>query len=448
MCPPAGGPVTHRVCYDGSMDVKINKNIEQSEAELIISANQGEFGLYIAQAASKLSTDRQIKGFRPGKAPVEVVAEALGWERLLNTALDAAIPRFFVQAVLDNDIDAIAKPSIVVEAADRSQLVFKAKVAILPEVVLGDLAAIEVSKRPVLVNDEDVDKELKRLAKMRSDYIEVAKPAAEGDTIRIDYTITVGGVVIEGGEAKNQMVHLGEGYMVADFEKKLLGMRADETREFTFKFPDDYSKKNWRGREAQARAKVLNVQKRVLPEINDEFAKKLGRFDSLNHLKTQMRENIQTERKQKEQDRFQGEMTEKLAQTAKYSVIPEALIDREIDRLIGEFSSLLAWQNKTIDDYLREKDRTLAAVRDEMRPNAEKSVKAGLALRTFAAQEKITVDEKEAEEKVQEYLRRFASDKQAANEIDPEELKEQLMYTLRNQKALAELEKKIRVISN
>jgi len=428
------------------MEVEIKRNEEQSEIELKITATVEDFAPYVKDAAKKLSKEKSIKGFRPGKAPVEVVEEVFGPGRLLNEAMDRAIPRFFVEAVLDNDIDAIARPKVAVDEIGRDKgLRFTATVAVLPTVTLGDLSKIEVEKRAVKVTEKELETELERLTKMRSTYLEVARPAVKGDVLIVDFKITTGGVMLEGGQGKDQQVHLGEGHFVPDFEDKLIGIAAGDVREFKIKFPVDYKKRNLAGKEAEAWVQAKAVQKRVVPEINDAFAQQLGKFENLIDLKKQLRDNLQHERKHREEERQQGEMTEKLAEGAAFSNIHEVLIDKEIDRLLGEFEQMLVWQQKTIDDYCREKGRTIEQVREEMKPNAEKSVKVGLALRSFAKQEGVQVDENELAEKTKDYLKRFSSSKESAEKIDPEELREHLTYLMRNQKAMELLETKVTI---
>lgn len=432
------------------MKVKVNKNKEGSETELKIAISGEELAPYIKKAAEKLSREKALRGFRPGKAPVNVVVEAFGEQRLLNEAVEKAVPHFFVQAVLDNNIDAIARPSITVDKLGREEgLAFTAKAAVLPEVTLGDVSAITVEKKVINVSDEDVEKELNFLAKTRSTYLDVARPAQKRDTITVDFKVLMGGAVMEGGESKNHPVHLGEGHFVSDFEKNLIGIKAGETREFEMGFPEDFAKKALRGKKAHAQVVAHGVQKRVVPEINDELARKLGEFKDLAALKYALKSNLIREKEHKERDRWRGELAEKLAGVAQFTHIHDVLIDKEIDRMIEELTQMLTWQQKTLGEYLATKDKKLEEVRAGMRPSAERSVKVGLALRAFSTQQNIEVAEAEVEEKVNEYLKRLASPDKAKREIDPGELKENISFMLRNQKALERLEEMATVkISN
>jgi trigger factor len=428
------------------MQVEISKDKEKSEVELKISVGPEALEPHLKEAAKQLSKDKPLKGFRPGKAPVSVVEEAMGKERLFSEALDKAVPKFFIQAVLDNDVDALERPSITVEELDAKKgLKFTAKVAVLPEVTLGDFSSITVEKRGVEITDKDIEQELNYIAKMRSEHLDIARPAQKGDTVMIDFKIMMNGVVIEGGESKNHAVNIGEGHFVPGFEEKLVGISAGDEREFTIKFPDDYAKKGMQGKEAQVWAKAQSVKKQVVPEINDEFAKKLGKFESLNNLKDSLKDSLVHEREQKELERFRGEMSEKLAEAAQFTNIPEVLIDKEIDRRIAEFAQMLTMQNNTIEGYLKKQNKEMADMRKEMREGAEKSVKVGLSLRQLAKQENITVEDEELNDKVQEYLKQYASTDQVKKEIDPEELKDRVNYVLRNQKAMERLEELIEV---
>jgi trigger factor len=428
------------------MQVEVSKDKEKSEAEVKISVSREELEPYIKEAAKTLTKDKPLKGFRPGKAPVSVVEEVLGKERVLSEALDRAIPSFFVKAVMENDVDALERPTIAIDKWDEKEgLKFTAKVAILPEVTLGDFSSIEIEKRTIEVTDKDVKKELDYIAKMRSEYLDIARPAQKGDTVMADFKIMINGVAIEGGDSKNHPVNLGEGHFVPGFEEKMIGISAGDEREFTINFPGDYAKKNLQGKEAQVWVKAQAVKKQVVPEMNDEFAKKLGKFESLDNLKDSLKKSLLHEQEQKELERFRGEMSEKMAEVARFTNIPEALIDKEIDRRIAEFAQMLAMQSNTIESYLQKQGKKMEDMRKDMREGAEKAVKVGLALRELAVREKIEVTDEELNEKINEYLKHYASSDQAKKEIDPEELKDRVNYVLRNQKAMERLEELVNV---
>jgi trigger factor len=426
------------------MNTRVEKNLEQSEVTLRIAATGDELRPYLKAAAHELSRATPLKGFRPGKASVEVAARVFGTERLLNEAADRAVPQFFVRAVLDEEIEAIARPAITIRKLSAKEgIEFTARVAVLPQVVLGDAHSITATRRSVTVSDEDVERELTYLAKMRSKTLDVARPAQRGDTVTVDFTITMNGAPMQGGESKNHPIQLGEGHFVADFEDKLVGIRAGEKRQFTIEFPADYARHELRGKKAEAQVQAHTVQQRLVPDLNDDFAKQLGSFKNLAELKTALRKNLEHERHHRERERFRGELSNKLAEAAKFSHIPDALITKEIDRRMNELEQMLALQHKTLDDYFVSQQTTQAQARQEMRAVAEQAIKVGLALRKFSEQENITVEMSEVEARIAEYAKQFSSPREAEQHIDPAELKENMTHLLRNQKALDRLEKLI-----
>jgi trigger factor len=422
------------------MDITVTPKTETSQVELKIAATADDLKPYLEKAAQKLSSDSPLKGFRPGKAPLKMAVEAYGTDRVLNEAITKAIPHFFVEAVMAKNIEALGRPVTAIEAAGLSEgLRFTATVDVLPNVTLGDPKTLQIEKRAVTVTDEDLNKELTYLAKSRSTFLEVARAAQKGDTVTVDFVVSQNGSPLAGGESKNHPVHVGEGHFVPEFEDKLVGIRAGEEREFTITFPDDFGNKELRGQKAEARVKAHSVQQRMIPEINDDFAKRLGKFTDLNNLKEELKKNLQNEREQHERERWQGELVKQLAEKSTFGTIPAILIEREVESRLAEFEQMLALQRRTLEEYLVQHDRTIQQVQEEMRAAAEESVRASLALREFAQEQKITIPDEAVEERMKEYLTRYASLKKAESDIDTEELRTRITSTLRNQQAIESL---------
>lgn len=423
------------------MDVAVTRKPDVSQAEVKISATPEEFEPFVEQAARQLTKERALKGFRPGKAPVKVVMEALGQEAVVHAAVDLALPRLFVTAVLEHDLEALGRPATTIEEASLEHGVrFTTLVDVLPEVVIGDVTTIQVERKAAEVTDEQLQQELTYLAKSRSTYLDVARPAQQGDTVVVDFDVMMDGKPLEGGKSANHPVHLGEGHFIPDFETKLTGIQAGDTREFTMKFPDDYGQEALRGKAATVTVKAHAVRKRVIPAIDDAFAKSLGQFADLAALKATMQENMLHERQHHEEDRVRGELAEKLAEVATIPALPVSLVEREVDRRVTEFAELLAMQGKTVDQYVIEREKSVDDVRAEMRPAAEKTVRVSLALRAFARQEKIEVADEDVEREVQAYVQQFKDPQRAGAQVDTEELRTSVINTLRNQKALERLE--------
>lgn len=330
------------------MQVTVKPIKEKSQAELTVSIPAQDFAPYIERAARRLTKEKPLPGFRPGKAPLPVVLEAYGQERVLHDALDKALPHFFVQAALDFGVDAINRPSIAIKTLGLSEVFeFTATVDVLPEVTLGDLSQLKAEENKIEVKDEEVEQELKYLAKMR--------------------------------------------------EKKF-------------------------------------------EEVDDAFAKSLGKFENVNDLKQKLKDNIQHEKEHKEADRRRGKLMEQLSAQASYGFIPEVLLEREIDSRLQELAQMLTLQNRSVEDYLEKQKKTLKDLRTDMRSAAEKAVKIGLAMRAFAKEQKIEVSDEEIEAQAREYLARHGDLKTAAEKTDLGELRENITLVLRNRKALDRLE--------
>lgn len=406
-------------------------------AELEIAVTKEEFAPFVRKAAQNLSQEVQLKGFRPGKAPLGSVVEAVGQERVLQAAIDKALPHFFVEAAVDHEVEAINRPKVAIKDLSlEGELVFTAEVDVLPEVKLGDPTKIEAETKEAKVEEEQIDKELEYLASVRAQMIEVARAAEEGDTVTVDFEIRVNGETIEGGKSENHPVELGKGMFVPEFEKGILGMQAGDTREFSMQFPKDYGQKDLAGKRAEVTATAHKVEKKVLPELNDEFAKSLGEFTGMEDLKAKLRENMEKELTQREKERYLGALAEKLTELSEFGKIPEVLIEKEVDSRLQEFAQMLAFQQQTIQQYMEREDTSLEKMREDMRETAEKRVKAGLTLRAFAKKYEIAVPEDELQEAVTKELAQFKTVEQAESEVDPQELRERVESVLKNRKTL------------
>lgn len=433
------------------MDIQIKQIPEKSQVELTIIVTPEELEPYLDQATKSLSKNHPINGFRPGKATLNAALKVYGHERVINEALEKGIPRWFVQAIVEHDIDALGRPTTSITEADIDKGVsFTATVDVLPEVKLGDPRKITAESREMTVSDDDVTQELKVLAKSHSTYIDVARPAQLGDTVIADFQVLMNGQPLEGGASQNHPIQLGEGHFVPDFENKLQGISAGDEREITMKFPENFAQAALRGREAQARVKAHEVKQRIVPALTDDFATKLGKFTSLAHLKEELKKNMGEERRQAEADRLGGELTEKLADLSSFGALPASLIEREIDRRLDELAQMLAYQKKTIEEYLQQTKKTPTELRTELREPAIRTVKVSLALRQFAKEQGIEADEEEVKTRAEEIIQHYQGPDHDGHhhggqghthgDVDPEEITEHVKANIRNQTAIKKLQ--------
>jgi len=422
----------------------------QIELEIEIPAPQAES--YFDLAASELSKNMKVDGFRPGKVPVEIVEREKGSQKLYDQAANLAIQKTLPKAILDlptdeagNKIEIVGQPNIVIlQIARGNPMKYKATFWIVPEVELGNYKGLKVKKKELKVKDEEVDKSLEYLQKSRVKLITVNRQAEKGDRVEIDFITQSSGVKIEGGEGKNHPLILGEARFIPGFEKELEGMKGGEGKEFTLKAPKDWSQNNLAGRTLDFQVKMNLVQKRDMPKLSDEFAKNLGDFQSLGQLKKNIREGIFQEKELKEKERIRIELAEKVAENSKMD-IPQALIGIELDKMIDELQANVQDIGLGFDKYLTEIKKTVDDLKKEWEEQAKKRVKISLVLKAIAKKERIEASEKEIEEKINEDLKQHSNIEELKKNIDLSALKEYAKSVLQNEKVFDLLEKNARI---
>ncbi len=422
------------------MEVKLNK-ISPNQVELEIEIPSSLMDGYFELAASELSKNMKVNGFRPGKVPLEIVERQIGSKTLYDEAANIAVSRTLPKAIIENNIEIIGRPEIVItQIARGNPMKYKAKILIFPEMKLAEYRGLEIKKQDIKVDAKEIDESLKYLQKSRTKLVTVNRPAQKGDRIELDFIIRNNGVKIEGSESKNQPMILGEGKFIPGFEKELEGMKAGEEKDFIIKAPADWHQKNLANKNLDFSVKINLVQERQIPEISDEFAKSLGNFDSLLSLKKNISEGILEEKKLKDKERIRVELIEKVADKSRVD-IPEALIDNELDKMINELRGNIEEMGLEFDRYLQEIKKTPEELKKEWRKIAEKRVKVALALREIARKEKTEASEEEISEKVNEMLKFYSSIEEAKKNLDSETLKEYAKNVLINEKVFQLLER-------
>lgn len=415
------------------MKTKI-QNLPNSEVELEIEVFPEEMEEYLNSAARNISKEINIPGFRPGRAPKDIVEREIGQSKLWEKAAALAIPRVYVKTLLKHNIEAIGQPQItLLKLAPGNPFVFKAKVAILPTIELADYSKIRIKKRKIEVKPEEVEKTLRSLQASRVRTQRVNRPAQKNDLVEIDFKTYLNKIPIEKGESKNHPLVIGQGYFVSGFEDKLIGMKEGDQKEFSLHFPKGYHDKMLRDKDVDFKVKMKKVKERILPEINDQFARSLGKFNDLADLRKKLAENLRLEAETKEQERFEMEIMDKIAEKTKVE-IPEVLIKGEIEKMLNELRDLVKAQGAEFDKYLESIKKTEEDLRRDFRERATKRVKIGLILREIAKKEKIKVSEKEVQAEIERTLVAYQYDKEMMKKIQSEEYKDYVRVLLQNRK--------------
>lgn len=423
------------------MKVTIQKQ-PKSQVELTIEVTPEELDRYLDQAASHLSKDLNIPGFRPGKAPKNLVEQKVGVFKVYEEATNLALPKTYIKALLDNDIEAIGPPQIKLEKlAPGNPLVYKAQVAVLPAIDLPDYKKIKIKKREIKVRDQQIETLLKELQRSRAKIRTVKREAQKGDRVEIDFKTYLGNKIpVEGGESKNHPLTLGQGNFVPGFEDKLLGMKEGEEKKFTLRFPKEYHQKHLADKEVDFEVKMNLVQEVELPEINNQFVQSLGKFKDLKALKDQLRQNLEQEMKAKEKSRVEMEIMDKILQQCEIE-IPQILLEAELNKMIQELKGMVETQGGKFENYLKSIKKTEEELKKQFKEQAEKRVKIALILRTIAKKENVKISDQEIEEEKQKTLKAYQWNKEIMKKIQTDDYKGYIRGLIRNRKVFELLRK-------
>jgi trigger factor len=418
------------------MEVK-SKKLDKSQIELEFELTAEEFKEHFEHAIDHLKHHVKVDGFREGKAPASMVEEKLKPEMLLMEAGDHAVQHVYRDYVRENKLEPVGQPEVKIKKiAKGSEFAFTAVITILPDVELPDYKEIAkaVKGKEITVTEQEIQDSINYLQKTRAKFTAHNNPAQLKDFVEIEYSCKE---INEGKSVKDQFI-LGEGGFMKGFEDSIVGMKAGEEKEFSTKFPENAPRKDLAGKEAIFKVRVVSVQKMELPEINDEFAKQLGAFDSLAAFKTSMQVGIQMEKTEAEKQRKRGEILEKIAEKIKFEM-PVAMVEYEQQRLLEDLKNKITAQIKiSFEEYLASIKKTEEEIKETYQKEAEKRLKGFLVLRELGRLEKVEVSDKELDEEMTKVVKNYSKEQLA--QIDINELKEYTKGVIHNEKIFQILE--------
>ena len=384
------------------------EKIEDNRADLSIEIEAEKVDNAIDLAYRKLVKEAHIPGFRKGKAPRRILERHLGKEPIFQEALDIILPDAYTKAIEDTKIEPIDRPEVQVEQFEEgSPLKLKINVEVKPEVKLGDYKGIHVEKPVVEVAEEERDEYLEKLRERHARIVVVTEGAVEeGDTAVIDFKGYIDGQTFAGGIADNFPLEIGSKTLIEGFEDQLIGAEVGESKDVNVTFPEDYREEDLAGKDAVFKVDIKEIKRKELLPLDDEFAKDISDFDTLEELKEDI-ENMLKERKEKEaREKIRSEVIGKVVENAKVDV-PDSLVDRRLDAHLRRLSDKLKEQNFSLEEYCNANNTTEEQIRKEYREQAEESVKTDLVLEEIAAEESIEITEDEILEEVQNLAERL-----------------------------------------
>lgn len=429
------------------------KKLLKSEIEIEVTLIPPEFEFHITRAAALLSEEHEIEGFRRGKAPYEIVEKRFGEGMVLERAAELAVkktyPEVMQKLIADGKIATthppIGRPEVEIRAVGKkSEFIFRVKVALLPSLDLPGYKEIAgrviKEKKKTIVSDEEVAKAVDWLLESRTTIVTVERPAAAGDRVEVDFEIRQDGVKIAGGDSQNHPLILGKGKFLPGFEEELFGMKAGDEKEITIKVPEGWHEKAVAGKTLDIKTEMKLVQERAIPELNEEFAKNIGNFDSLEALRENIREGLKLEKEEKEIQRIRARIADEIADGATGD-IPDVLVASELDKMVADVRTNATQMGMKWEEYLAHIKKTEDDLRKDWKGDAERRVRVALCLREIAMNEHIEADDMEVERRAGEFLRQFQTAEDAAKTIDPDDIREYTRGVVRNEKVFEFLEK-------
>ena len=418
------------------MEVK-QKKLPNSQIELEFEITADEFKEHFEHALEHLKHHVKIDGFREGKAPAAMVEDRMKPEALLMEAGEHAVQHVYTDYVRANKLEPVGQPEVsILKIAKGSPFAFKAIITVLPEVELPNYKEIakSVKGKEVTVTEEEIQDTLNYLQKSRAKMSLKDDTAENKDFVEIEYSAKT---INDGQAVKDQFV-LGDGGFMKGFEEAIVGMKAGEEKEIATKFPDNNPRKDLAGKDVTFLVKMVSVQKMELPEIDDEFAKQLGAFDTLVALKESMKEGITMEKKQEETQRVRAEILEKIAENSKFEM-PVAMVEYEQERLLEDLKNKISQSLKiSFEEYLASIKKTEEEIKATYQKEAEKRLRGFLVLRQLGEKESIEVSDEEVAEEVAKSIKNYSKEQLA--QIDINELKEYTKGVVKNEKIFQLLE--------
>ena len=394
------------------------KDLGKSQIELTVELTALEFKPYVLRGAEKVSQEVKIEGFRPGKAPYDILKNKIGEMTILEEAAHLAIDKTVDKVIKENVVgQLVGQPQVnVTKLAPDNPMEYKMILTLLPKIKTGAYKNLKIKQAAAEVKDEEVEKLISELREMRGQETASEVEVKKGDRVIMDIEIFLDKVPVEGGQGKSAGVIMGKNYVIPGFDKKIIGVKKNDVREFSLPYPADYHDKNLAGKLAEFRVKVKEVYNRILPEVNEEFAKGFG-LKSPEELKSNIKKSLLAEKEQEEVRKSESAMLDKIIAASKFGDIPEALIKHEAEVMMSELEYNVKQQGGKFEDYLMHLKKTREQIMLDMAPDAVKRVKVSLIIREVAGQEKISVAHEEIDKAIEDILKQYKGKAEAEERV-------------------------------
>ena len=417
------------------MNVKVENTENKNEVKLTFNIEAEKFEEAMKKVYAKTAKYFNIPGFRKGKAPMQLVERQYGSAIFYEDAFNELVPDLYDEAIKENKVEAVSRPNIdIVQMEKGKELIFTATVETKPEVELGKYKGIEIKKIEYTTSDEDIEHELGHMAERNARLVTVEDRAVEkGDITTIDFDGSIDGVQFEGGKAENYELEIGSNTFIPGFEDQIIGMKLEEEKDVKVKFPEDYFSKDLAGKDAVFKVTLHGIKKKELPKMDDDFAKDVSEFDTLEELKNSIKEKLDTTNADKSKYETEEEAIKTVCDNTKLD-IPNGMIEMEIDNMVKDLESRLSYQGLNLSQYLQIMNKKEEELRKDYKEQAERSVKSRLVLEAIVKAEKIEVTPEEVADKIKEMAKQYGRKEEEL--LENVQLKEYIEGNLKVEKAI------------
>ena len=418
------------------MSVQV-ENLEKNMAKLTVEVPAEELDKAIQAAYMKQKSKISVPGFRKGKVPRAMIEKMYGVEIFYDDAVNDILSKEYPKAAQESGLEIVSRPSIdVVQIEKGKDLIFTAEVAVKPEVTLGDYLGVPVKKADISVTEEEVSAEIEKERESNARMVTVeGRAVEEGDTVVIDYEGFADGVAFEGGKGENHPLVIGSHAFIDTFEEQLIGKNAGDAVTVNVTFPEEYHAPELAGKPAMFQVRINEVKAKELPELDDEFAQDVSEFDTLAEYRESVHKKL-IERKENEARRLkENEVIEKIIEGSQME-IPDAMVQTQAETMVDEFSSRIAQQGLSMEQYMQFTGMTQDKLMEQMKPDALKRIQSGLVLEAIAKAENIEVAQEDVDAEITTMAEMYGMEADKLQEIMGDSEKDSIKKDLAIQKAV------------
>ena len=417
------------------MEAKMEK-IDVNVVKFEVKVEADKFKEALTRAYKKNIKKFNVPGFRKGKVPMNVVKKYYGVEVLLEDAVNFSIEGSYAEALKENNVRPVDFPKVeVVQAEEGKDLIYTAEVIVYPEVELGEYKGLNVEKKTDEVTEEEVSAKLKEMQEKNA-RVEVKEGAIENGNIAvIDFKGFIDGVAFEGGEGHDYSLEIGSGSFIDNFEEQLVGAKAGDKVEVNVTFPESYGKEELNGKPAKFEVEVKEVKAKELPVLDDEFAKEVSEFETLEALKEDTTKKLEEANTARAEREYEEAILRSVVENAKMD-IPAVMVEQEIDRMVQNLAQRLQYQGLTLEQYFQFTGTDAEKMREYMKENAETKVKTELVLEALQKAEKMEVLDEELKEKASEVSKLYGANDEKMVELLLQNQREALVADVMTSKVI------------